>query len=318
MTAHSTKKPSSHFSETDAWQVVGDGWRQLHDGFSDWGFSFEWHDFECAQDLNWAKSFHPDSVEICLNLEGCGRFFWKGRQLDYRPLSAGFYGQGRVPLHAVRLAQDRHRFITVEFSRAFFQQRFANCERHFHPLVRAMLSGKHHVSGVVPAFPMTSQWLQLVASLRHPPVHGVAQRLWYHSNALELLAEILVRQPTEELFCARRDRLACDRVERVTSILRGNLAQPPSLEEIGRSVGCSHFYLCRTFSEQIGMTMTQYLRQLRMERAAELLRSGKYNVTETALEVGYSSLSHFSQAFHETFGCCPGLYPLGSCGASRR
>jgi AraC-like DNA-binding protein len=28
--------------------------------------------------------------------------------------------------------------------------------------------------------------------------------------------------------------------------------------------------------------------------------------------VGYNSLSHFSQAFHETFGCCPGLYPLAT------
>ena len=47
-----------------------------------------------------------------------------------------------------------------------------------------------------------------------------------------------------------------------------------------------------------------------MERAAELLKSGKYNVTEAALEVGYSSLSHFSQAFCQTMGCCPALYPL--------
>jgi AraC-like DNA-binding protein len=28
------------------------------------------------------------------------------------------------------------------------------------------------------------------------------------------------------------------------------------------------------------------------------------------MEVGYSSVGHFSTAFHETFGCCPGLYPL--------
>ncbi len=47
-----------------------------------------------------------------------------------------------------------------------------------------------------------------------------------------------------------------------------------------------------------------------MERAAELLRTGKCNVTEAALEVGYNSLSHFSAVFRETFGCCPGLYPL--------
>ena len=58
------------------------------------------------------------------------------------------------------------------------------------------------------------------------------------------------------------------------------------------------------------MTMQQYLRQVRLERAAELLKTGRCNVTEAALEVGYNSLSHFSSAFHEMFGCCPGLYPL--------
>ncbi|MEI8080957.1 MAG: helix-turn-helix transcriptional regulator, partial [Actinomycetes bacterium] len=67
----------------------------------------------------------------------------------------------------------------------------------------------------------------------------------------------------------------------------------------------------RTFSREMGLTIPQYLRQIRMERAAELLKSGKCNVTEAALEVGYNSLSHFSHAFCETMGCCPGLYPLG-------
>jgi AraC-like DNA-binding protein len=51
-----------------------------------------------------------------------------------------------------------------------------------------------------------------------------------------------------------------------------------------------------------------------MERAAELLKSGEHNVTETALEVGYNSLSHFSAAFHETFR----LLPRKSCIRSRR
>ena len=57
------------------------------------------------------------------------------------------------------------------------------------------------------------------------------------------------------------------------------------------------------------MTIPRSLRKLRMERAAKLLQSGKYNVMEAAIEVGYSSLSHFSQSFCQTMGCCPGLYP---------
>ncbi|MCI0541633.1 MAG: helix-turn-helix transcriptional regulator, partial [Verrucomicrobiales bacterium] len=83
-----------------------------------------------------------------------------------------------------------------------------------------------------------------------------------------------------------------------------------SLDELGRLVGCSPFYLSRLFSQEAGLTIQQYVRQGRMERAAELLRTGQCNVTEAALEVGYNSLSHFSSAFHATFGCCPGLYPL--------
>jgi AraC-like DNA-binding protein len=60
----------------------------------------------------------------------------------------------------------------------------------------------------------------------------------------------------------------------------------------------------------MGKTIPQYIRDLRMERAAEMLKTGKYNVTQVAFAVGYSSASHFSTAFHQSFGCCPGLYPL--------
>ena len=139
----------------------------------------------------------------------------------------------------------------------------------------------------------------------------MAQNLWYQAKALEVAAEFFFLAPGDrELFCQRQQRLAAERVEKVIALLRKDLSDPPNLEEIGRLVGCSPFHLSRTFSAATGMTIPQYTRQLRMERAAELLRSGKFNVTEAALEVGYSSLSHFSQAFHETFGCCPGLYPL--------
>ena len=158
---------------------------------------------------------------------------------------------------------------------------------------------------------MTTRLQDLIASLRHPPVLALAQPVRYQAKTLELVAELFfLDSDGEEFFCQRQQRLAADRTEKVTALLRKNSAEPPTLEEIGRAVGCSPFYLSRTFSSVTGVTIPQYIRQLRMERAAELLRAGRLNVTEVAMEVGYSSSSHFSQAFHETFGCCPGLYPL--------
>ena len=152
-----------------------------------------------------------------------------------------------------------------------------------------------------------------MASLRQPPVLAGAQALWYGAKALELMSEFFfIPPPDTELFCHRQQRVAMDRVAAVVTLLKRDLVHPPTLDSIAKVVGCSPFYLSRTFSKEMGQTLPQYLRQLRMEKAALLLRSGDYNVTEVALEVGYNSLSHFSSAFHQTYGCCPGLYPMAT------
>ena len=86
------------------------------------------------------------------------------------------------------------------------------------------------------------------------------------------------------------------------------MENPPTLEMLAATLGCGSFHLSRTFSQHTGHTIPQYLRRVRLERAARLLREGRCNVTEAAMKVGYNSLSHFSKAFWEQFGCCPGLY----------
>jgi AraC-like DNA-binding protein len=151
-----------------------------------------------------------------------------------------------------------------------------------------------------------------------PPVGASAQRLWYEVKALELATEFFFSSGRGETLCTRAQQAAAERVERAKAILLEDLSEPFSLEGLGRRVGCSHFYLSRTFTKQTGLTISQWLRRARLERAADLLWQGKCNVTEAALEVGYSSLSHFSEAFHEMYGCCPGLYPLRTCTQKRQ
>lgn len=299
------------FTERPAWRAIGDGWRHLHGSMSGGGVSFEWHDFKTNREFDWSKSFHPGSIEVCLNLEGDGRVSFNKREAAFTPLTAGFYRRGKQPLHATRQANQRHQFLTVEMSFDFLRRHLSDFVTLLHPLVRDVVSGQSEKSAVTLTTRLTSRQQQLLASLRAAPVLALAQAVWYQAKALEVAAEFFFVAPRgQELFCQRQYRLSAERVEKVITVLREKLSEPPTLEEIGRAVGCSPFYLSRTFSAATGMTIPQYTRQLRMERAAELLKSGKFNVTEAALEVGYSSLSHFSQTFHETFDCCPGLYPL--------
>ncbi len=298
------------FTERPAWRAVGDGWRHLHGSVRGDGVSFEWHDFKAHAEFDWGKTFHPDSIEVCLNLEGEGRVNGGDKsEAVFTPLTAGFYRRGEQELSATRSANQRHRFLTVEMSFEFLRRHLGGFAASLHPLVREVVAGRPEKSAVAPPSRLTSRQQQLLTGLRDAPVLALAQSVWYQAKALEVAAEFFFVTP-EELFCQRQQRIAAERVEKVVAVLREKLSGPPTLEELGRAVGCSPFHLSRTFSAATGMTIPQYTRQLRMERAAELLKSGRFNVTEAALEVGYSSLSHFSQAFHEIFGCCPGLYPL--------
>jgi AraC-like DNA-binding protein len=300
------------FSERPAWRAVGDGWRHLHGSVRGAGVSFEWHDFKTGgEEFDWGKSFHPDSIEVCMNLEGKGRVSLNKSEAAFMPLTAGFYRRGEQVLPAARNANQRHQFLTVEMSFDFLRRHLGEFVTSLHPLVRDVVAGQSEKSAVAPPSRLTSRQQQLLASLRDAPVLALAQSVWYQAKALEVAAEFFFVAPgDQELFCQRQQRLGAERVEKVVALLREKLSEPPTLEELGRVAGCSPFHLSRTFSTATGMTIPQYTRQLRLERAAELLKSGKFNVTEAALEVGYSSLSHFSQAFHDAFGCCPGLYPL--------
>ena len=305
-------------AEAAAWQAIGAGWRQLYGSFSKLGVSFEWHDFKADTPVDWSRSFHPGSTEICLNLSGHGSVRWQGDEAKFSPMTAGFYCRGAEPLEAARTGCERHQFITVELAPEFLTRHLAGQEDVLHPLIRAVLAGKRSVTGVGPSVPLTTTQQQIVTSLRNPPVFVAAQGLWYQGKAAELMAQLFFQPGDAEFFCTRQHRVAKERTERVIAILSRDLANPPTLEQLGKEVGCSAFYLSRTFSQETRSTIPQYLQRLRMDRAAELLGSGKYNVTEAALEVGYSSFSHFSLAFRQTHGCCPGLFPVSSPSAIHR
>jgi AraC-like DNA-binding protein len=293
--------------EAVAWREVPKGWRQLWGDFDRLGVALQWHDFRTERPLDWGLSFRPRSLEFCLNVAGRGAV---GDRADYVPNSAGYYAVADEPLQASRQARERHQFVTVEFSNQRLQEQLAECEADLDPQMRAAIFPRKDRAIVSSARPMTAEQHQVVASLLQPPVSKPAQSLWYQSKALELMSHFLFAPKDPEFFCMRQKRVARDRVERTKQLLAGDLANPPTLESLGREVGCSPFYLSRSFSREVGLTIPQYLRKLRMERAAELLRSGRYNVTEAATEVGYASLSHFSKAFCETIGCCPVLYPM--------
>ena len=294
--------------ESSAWAQVKEGWRQLYGSFAREGVSVENHEFETTAPINWGRSFHRNSVELCLNLRGTGSVHDGRVEARYQPHTVGFYCNHNADLKAHRTPGEVHSFITIELSRQYVETQVHAMEDDLHPALRRWLINRGGSAAAVGA--MSPGQEVTFQALRQPPVPVAAHKLWYQAKTLELLSQVLFQPvPQEEFFCQRQKRVAQERVERTTAILRSHLADPPDIDALGAQVGCSSFYLSRLFSKEMGMTIPQYVRQIRMERAADLLLGGRHNVTEAAMEVGYSSLSHFSKAFCTTIGCCPALFP---------
>src|SRR5271155_4890332 len=121
-------RANSCTSQEEFWRNVAGKWQRIHGGITDAGVSVEWHDFVTASDLQWSRSFHSESLELCLNLEGCGAVHAGQKCLEFTPATAGFYFPGKRDLNALRAGGQRHRFLTVKFSRAFLRAQLAQCD----------------------------------------------------------------------------------------------------------------------------------------------------------------------------------------------
>lgn len=297
------------WTEKPAWRHFPNGWKPLFGRIADGGVSIEWHDFKTGKPFEWGESFHPNSVEVCLNLEGDGVITHGKSTSKLTPSTIGVYVRGEEPLSAVRAPAQQHQFITMEFTPEFLREHLSADRNGLDPVLSSLFDEGKFKAALGSVAPMSSRQKQFVNQLLNPPVMKAAQHLWYQGKVLEFMAEVFYAAADDDFFCSRQKRVSRERIEKAMAILREQLESPPALEELGRQVGCSQYYLSRTFSQEMGMTIAQFIRQIRIEKAAELLLSGRFNVTEAALEVGYNSISHFSQAFCQLMGSCPTLYP---------
>ncbi|MBM3883717.1 MAG: hypothetical protein FJ387_29085 [Verrucomicrobia bacterium] len=116
--------PACDFAEARVWEALGGGWHCLNGCYCQHGVSVEWHDFTCDKPRDWAWSFHPGSVELCLNLSGHARLTCRKELVLLSARTIALYAPADQELSAWRLPGERHRFLTVEYSPSFLERPF--------------------------------------------------------------------------------------------------------------------------------------------------------------------------------------------------
>ncbi|MBN2081553.1 AraC family transcriptional regulator [bacterium] len=109
-----------------------------------------------------------------------------------------------------------------------------------------------------------------------------------------------VRQATREDYEAR--------IIRVQEFIHEHMDEALSLNGLADVACLSQYHFHRIFIAMVGETPAEYLRRLRLERAAALLTRGEARVGEAALSAGYESPEAFSRAFRDRYGMPPATY----------
>jgi AraC family transcriptional regulator len=98
-------------------------------------------------------------------------------------------------------------------------------------------------------------------------------------------------------------------VDRVRQTVR-EATELPAVSDLAREVGVHRVYLARAFREHCGVSITGYMRRVRLERTKRLL-AGPLSLAEVATEAGFSDQSHMTRAVRAAFGATPRALRLG-------
>ena len=98
-------------------------------------------------------------------------------------------------------------------------------------------------------------------------------------------------------------------MDRIMKCINEHLSDPEfNVEKLTENVGISRAQLHRKMKEITGISAGDFIRNLRLEQAASLIRQHKINVTQVAYAVGFNNQTHFSTVFKKHFGVTPSEY----------
>lgn len=111
------------------------------------------------------------------------------------------------------------------------------------------------------------------------------------------IKEIEIKTPDDRLL------------ERIIKVLNENISNPSlTVEDVANEVGISRVHLHRKLKELTNQTSRDFIRNMRLKKAAEMLTEKKHSIAELANAVGFSNPATFSTAFKELFGVSPTDY----------
>ena len=244
------------------------------------------------------ESVQEKTIEFCQYSEGDVCFYQKRSKIH--PIDYGLnYWVNHPFLSGYKRVEAHQRlfFTGICYRQKFFENLADRLPGDFWETAAAVLNPG---ALILPAV------TQICTQLKNCQYTGLELDLFIQAKTLEAFAVTFDYIYTHNRDQGSRpqfhDRQA---VERTTEILLTDYAVPPSLRELSRRLGINQQKLMTSFKQINGITIYNYVKKVRMEKAAELLHDNRLSISEISTAVGYHGDGHFQQAFKQQYGTTP-------------
>jgi len=137
---------------------------------------------------------------------------------------------------------------------------------------------------------------------------GTDRRILAPLYLQELVYRVLQREQYARLLALAAAQSASNPVSAVLEYVRGHLSEPLTVADMADLVNLSPSAFAHLFRDVTGRSPYQFVKEMRLDRARELLVDGNLTVARISKEVGYASVSHFISEFRGRFGVTPRAY----------
>ena len=196
-------------------------------------------------------------------------------------------------------------FVCNSPAMIFFENKILRIETNDEKNILARILEERLNTFDVPLYDAITQ-----SRIKESPVVGSQQLIKLY---LELFLITLIRNNTyienqKRISLVTRQRVENDLLNRIIAYMKGNVDNNLMIDDL-----CNEFAIGRTqlkvlFKEKLDTSAMQFFRHLKMERAKDLIRDGKYNFSEISDLLKFSSVNYFSQSFKRVVGMNPSQY----------
>ena len=248
------------------------------------------------------------TVDTCVFLEGSveSKFLGFSERFVMRKGDQNFlYQPSNVSDHYINGDQSLKLFhICVD--RKYYTNLLCDSEKWSSDLKEKLLD-KKPITGLGENKQASSQMLNILNDILKCPLSGNLRSMVIEAKIIEFIALQLNQMVKEDSAKSNQKMKPADRdaLFALKEFLNKSFTKEHSLRTLSRSFGLNEFKLKRGFKELFGTTVFDYLHDLKMEYARQLLSAENIFINEVSGLVGYKNPNHFSTAFKRKFGINP-------------